>query len=71
MTNEEKTRENRVRRLADRQGYRLVKCPRRDPRAIGYGGYMLCDHETGGATLGGTPHPYSADLDEIEAWLTE
>lgn len=37
----EKVRENRVRRMAERQGLRLVKSRRRDPRATDYGNYML------------------------------
>jgi hypothetical protein len=38
---EEKVRENRIRRAAERQGLRLVKSRRRDPRAIDYGRYWL------------------------------
>jgi hypothetical protein len=39
----EKARENRLRRMADRQGYRLTKSRRRDPRANVYGSYWLAD----------------------------
>ncbi len=36
-----KVRENRLRRMARRQGLRLVKSRRRDPLAIGYGLYRV------------------------------
>jgi hypothetical protein len=41
-----KARENRVRRLARRQGLRLVKSRRRDPRALDYGEMYLVDVDT-------------------------
>ena len=50
---DEKVRENRVRRALDRQGYRLLKSRARDPLALTYGGYMIVDHEVGGAVAGG------------------
>ena len=37
----DKVLENRVRRMANRQGLRLVKSRRRDPRATDYGRCML------------------------------
>jgi hypothetical protein len=39
----DKVCENRLRRVAERRGYVLVKCRRRDPRALGYGRYALVD----------------------------
>ena len=36
-----KVRENRLRRMAGRQGYRLVKSRRRDPLAVDYGKYRI------------------------------
>lgn len=39
----DKTRERRVRRMAERQGLRLVKSRRRDPLAKDYGLYMVAD----------------------------
>ena len=68
---EEKVRENRIRRMAQRQGYELKKSRRRDPKARGFGGYMLWDVEKNLWVVGYTPHPYSADIDEVEAFLTE
>jgi hypothetical protein len=47
MTDTEYKRlENRLRRAADRQGLRLVKSRRRDPRAVDYGQYNLLDPST-------------------------
>lgn len=59
----EKTRENRLRASAERQGYRLRKTRRRDPRAIDYGTWAILE-------------PFSNSivgermtLDAVEAWL--
>ena len=50
-TNEERTRENRARRVAERRGYRLEKTRRRDPQAIDYGTFYLISLATGGKRL--------------------
>ena len=68
----DKTRENRLRRKADRQGLKLMKSPRRDTDAIDYGMYALVNVEGGGAIH---PHgPVSVfaifDLDEVETYLS-
>jgi hypothetical protein len=68
---EEKIRENRLRRMAQRQGLTLQKSRRRDPRAIDYGTYMLIDASTTGITACGLQSGYGLDLDEVEAALTE
>lgn len=65
----EKVRENRLRRAAERQGYRLSKSRRRDPRAIDYGGYMVIDIQTNGIVAGATPYAYTMDLDAVEEFL--
>ena len=67
---EEKIRENRLRRAAERQGLKLSRSRRRDPRALDYGGYMLLDATTNAVVVGGRPRPYSATLDDVEEWLT-
>ena len=70
---EEKVRENRFRRMADRQGLILKKSRRRDPRAIDFGMYALLDANTGAPLHAGDPTGrtiYSLDLDEVEEWLT-
>jgi hypothetical protein len=69
---DEKVRENRLRRMAQRQGFALVKSRRRDPRAIDYGAYMLVDPEINGVVAGtaGTGRP-NFSLDDVEAFLTD
>jgi hypothetical protein len=61
----EKARENRLRRAAVRQGYRLVKSRRRDPRALDYGVYWIVN-ESNVIEAG---HNQGLNLDEVEAWL--
>jgi hypothetical protein len=66
-----KVRENRLRRVAERRGYRLLKSRRRDPEALDYGGYMLIDSQTNAVILGGTPVGFSATLEDVEAYFSE
>jgi len=66
----DKVRENRLRRMAERQGFALQKSRRRDPRAIDFGGYMLTDARTNTVVFGADPTAYSADMDQIEQFLT-
>jgi hypothetical protein len=72
METEDKVRENRLRRMADRQGLRLVKSRTRDPRGVDYGLYALLDHQTGGAVNPALADRWvcSWDLDAVEAYLT-
>lgn len=56
--------------MAERQGLVLHKSRRRDPLAIDHGGFMLADARTNAAVMGAEPFAFSADLDEIEAYLT-
>jgi hypothetical protein len=65
MDNEEKARENRLRRMAERQGLRLLKCRRRDPLALGYGLYALVSLRQR------MPDRFTMTLDEVEATLTD
>ena len=67
-----KVRENRLRRIADRRGYRLSKSPRRDPNALDYGLFALLEHRTGGAVNAPLADHFvhSWDLDTVEAYLT-
>ena len=41
MTTDDKVRENRLRRMAARQGLKLERSRRRDPLAVDYGLYQL------------------------------
>ena len=76
MTDDEKVRENRLRRAAARQGLRLEKSRRRDERALDYGRYWLVDGPgpNGGGwrsrrmIAGGV---YGCRLDEIEEALQD
>jgi hypothetical protein len=67
----EKVKENRLRRMAERQGLRLVKSRRRDPHAIDFGKYALVSAETNGIVFGSGSFGYDADLEDIERYLTE
>lgn len=70
-TKRDKVRENRLRRMADRYGFRLVKSRRRDPRSNDYGLYALLDIETGGSIFAHSPWGiFNQTLDEIEEYLT-
>jgi hypothetical protein len=68
-----KTRETRLRRMAERQGLQLVKSRLRDPNALGYGQYALVDPSINAVAIpdgyGPTGQP-NWTLDEIEQWLT-
>jgi hypothetical protein len=66
---DEKVRENRLRRAAQRQGLELRKIRRRDPRAIDYGRWWLIDVETGGVWL--DQGRFGLTIDEVEEWLAE
>lgn len=66
MLSVEKAREARLRRLADKLGFRL----RKSRRAVDAGNYALLDVDTGFAAIGLGPLGYDADLDEVEEWLT-
>lgn len=57
-----KTRENRLRRVAERQGLTFRKARRMDTRAIDYGHYYLARE--------GVQVLDAANLDEVEHFLT-
>jgi hypothetical protein len=74
MSNPAKIREDRLRRMARRQGYQLVKNPRRDLRAIDYGTYKLVNPNTAAVVADfGWDHAASPSgttwLDDVEAYL--
>lgn len=65
-----KVRENRLRRMAERQGLRLVKSRRRDPLAVDFGKYRI---ETGDGVEPerfASPMGWGLTLDEVEARLS-
>jgi hypothetical protein len=67
VTAEEKSRENRSRRMAERQGLTIRKSRRRDPRAVDFGKYWVYEAATDVLVAGGTS---GLDLDGVENWLT-
>jgi hypothetical protein len=70
---ENKVLENRLRRMADRQGYRLQRSRARDPRDLTYGGYQLINLESGGVDFGwgNANRGYAASLKDVEEYLTQ
>jgi len=67
---EEKVREARVRRVAQRQGLKLVRSRRRDPQAADFGRYALVDPDTNRAVAGELDSASAMTLDDVEAWLS-
>jgi hypothetical protein len=61
MTNPDKVRENRLRRMAERQGYKVSKSRRRDTRAIDYGEWWVVDMNRN--------RVFAGDIDSLERWL--
>jgi hypothetical protein len=66
---DDQSREQRLRRAAKRQGLRLVKSRRRDPRAHDYGSYALVDVYTNMLVAGDQNTGYGLGLDEVEESL--
>lgn len=62
--------ERRLRRLLVRRGWHLLKAHKPDRRALKHGGYMIRDAESFQIVFGDKDYPFSADLDDIEAYLT-
>lgn len=69
----DKVRENRLRRIAERRGWTLHKCPRRDPLAVGYGTYRLAVEvdSTVMHEVCTTPGGYGLTIDQVEQELTK
>lgn len=70
MENAEKVRENRIRRMAERQGFRMVKSRRRDPRAVDFGRYRVETGDGVEATAFASTMGWGLTLDEVEKRLT-
>ncbi len=64
-----KVGENRLRRMAQRQGLALQKSRQRDPWAYGFGTYQLVDPYSNTLAAGDTQHGYGLDLDQVAAAL--
>ena len=67
MENSEKVREDRVRRMLARQGYKLTKSNRRDPRAWDYGSYMITTLLAGDVDSGRIAK-FCPSLEDAEQW---
>ena len=67
----EKVRENRLRRMAERQGLVLKKSRRRDHRALDFGLYALVPHHLNMIGTGAESGRFDLTLDDVEARLTE
>jgi hypothetical protein len=65
MSAKETIRENRLRRMLYRQGYRLVKNGRRDHRVRDFSQYSIVGED--GTAVAGWP-ARSFKLDDVEAW---
>jgi hypothetical protein len=64
-------RERRARRLCARLGLHLMTAQKPDKQVLAHGGYMLRDGATMKIVLGDKDYLFSADLDEVEAFLDE
>ena len=62
-----KVRENRVRRMAERQGLVLRKSRRRDRRAWDFGNYWLMDADRNALVF---PDVHGGSLEDVERYLT-
>jgi hypothetical protein len=71
MSDSLKVYENRLRRMARRQGLLLAKSRRRDTRAVDWGTYRLVDTNSGAVVCGDTANGFGMSLEEIEAALNE
>jgi hypothetical protein len=69
MTPALKVRENTLRRLAERRGFRLERRRRYDRHAWDYGLYRLVDIRPGAPD--GSKQPFTLTLDDAAAMLTE
>ena len=71
MDTAEKTRETRLRRMAERQGLALHKSRRRDWRALDFGTYGLYDARNNTLEVGDSSTGFGLTIDEVEASLME
>ncbi len=71
MSNPVKIRENRLHKMADRQGVWLVKPLRRDPHGAEFGRYYIAVQDFRRPPVAGKVDGMARmTLDDVEAWLT-
>ncbi|MGU9982582.1 hypothetical protein ACJ4V0_21375 [Phreatobacter sp. HK31-P] len=63
------SRERRIKRICVRLGLHLMTAQKPDKQILAHGGYMLRDADTMKIVLGDRDYLFSADLDEVEAYL--
>lgn len=64
-----KVRENKLRGVLQRPGYRMEKSPRRDLRAPDFARFRIVRSDTPHVVAGDEDRPFSLTLPEIEAWI--
>ena len=70
MTDQDvKVRENRIRRMAERQGLQLEKSRRRDPLALDYDRWFIVDASTRTVIAGSVAGRHGWTLDQVETFL--
>jgi hypothetical protein len=67
--NSDNSRERRIKRLCVRLGLHLMTAQKPDKLVQAHGGYMLRDGATMKIVFGDQEYLFSADLDEVEAYL--
>jgi hypothetical protein len=63
------SRERRARRACVRLGLHLMMAQKPDKQVLAHGGYMLRDAATMRIVLGDKGYLFSADIDEVEAYI--
>jgi hypothetical protein len=63
------SRERRIKRICARLGLHFMTAQKPDKQVLAHGGYMLRDGRTMAILLGDKGYLFSADLDEVEAFL--
>jgi hypothetical protein len=63
------SRERRIKRICARFGLHLMTAQKLDKQIRAHGGYMLRDGATMKIVLGDKDYLFSADLDDVEAFL--
>jgi len=61
--------ERRIKRRLGRYNYDLLKAQKLTPKIEQHGGYKIRDAASGKVIFGDTGYEFSADLDDIDAWL--
>lgn len=69
MINNERSRENRARRVLAKQGLRLCKCRSRNGRDPSHGNFHIIDAARNAIVAGGSPWAYSMSLEDVEVFI--